>query len=234
MTDGTPKKVTIAAGIKDAKDTKDGKEVEDPLANVREMEMLTISMPPDACIAKVTSSHVAIWEGSTYFTSCFDLLDRNLTVLPCVFRYVGGGNLLHENCVQFLGSLLEDSNIQDMLPEFKVARSNPQNCSRNLTITDVGNDGKVRIEEINLVKKSLIGEYQQECTSIMILFYSTTGSIPANLGSLEMLTILNVSFNELIGEIPESVGNLVNLKSDYPSYYYYAWMSLIIVFFFFV
>ena len=40
-----------------------------------------------------------------------------------------------------------------------------------------------------------------------------SGEIPASLGSLKALKLLNVSFNRLYGRIPKSLGDLKNLES---------------------
>jgi len=171
---------TIAkAGAKDAKGTQEVA-VEDPMANVREMEMLTIGMPPDACVQKVSSSYVSMLLG-------------------------GGGNLLGDPDKDFLTSLLEDTNVIEMLPEFRVVRSNPQNCDRNMTINEVGKDGKVQIIELKLMKLKQEIDYPPWHQKLI-------GTIPDNIGNLKLLTIINLSFNGLTGEIPESVDELTSLE----------------------
>lgn len=49
-------------------------------------------------------------------------------------------------------------------------------------------------------------------TSISLLFNNMTGELPASIGELEHLEILELSFNKLHGPIPTEIGNLKNLK----------------------
>ncbi|PKA84401.1 leucine rich repeat (LRR) protein [Ulvibacter sp. MAR_2010_11] len=48
--------------------------------------------------------------------------------------------------------------------------------------------------------------------SISLLFNNMEGTIPASLGDLEALTVLEMSFNKLSGKLPASLGNLSNLE----------------------
>ena len=72
---------------------------------------------------------------------------------------LGGGNLLAERDQIFLTSVLDHTNLGEMLPEFKFVQNNPQICDRNLKISDVGNDGFVEIVELNICRKCLVGKY---------------------------------------------------------------------------
>ncbi len=48
--------------------------------------------------------------------------------------------------------------------------------------------------------------------SISLLFNNLEGTIPATIGQLEHLQVLELSFNKLSGEIPTELGNLLNLN----------------------
>lgn len=49
-------------------------------------------------------------------------------------------------------------------------------------------------------------------TGISMLFNNINGQLPASLGELENLKVLELSFNNISGALPESLGNLKNLE----------------------
>ncbi|MCW5520433.1 Two component regulator three Y domain protein [Aureitalea sp. L0-47] len=49
-------------------------------------------------------------------------------------------------------------------------------------------------------------------TGIRLLFNNVNGTLPESIGNLKNLRILELSFNKLSGELPESLGNLTNLE----------------------
>ena len=102
-------------------------------AKMRQMEMLTIPLPPASGLTPVTSSFVSVWSG-------------------------GGGNVLNEEPEQiFLDNLLDETNIASVLPEFQHVKTNPQCCDRLLKLDKSNKDGNTRISEIRLSKKGLTG-----------------------------------------------------------------------------
>ncbi|WP_114490705.1 leucine-rich repeat domain-containing protein [Candidatus Ulvibacter alkanivorans] len=50
-------------------------------------------------------------------------------------------------------------------------------------------------------------------TAIQLLFNNIEGELPNSIGDLEHLTALELSFNKISGSLPESLGNLTQLKT---------------------
>ena len=56
-----------------------------------------------------------------------------------------------------------------------------------------------------------VGANLANLTTLNLSYNQLSGEIPPHLGNLANLTILDLHFNELSGEIPPRFGNLVNL-----------------------
>ena len=68
------------------------------------------------------------------------------------------------------------------------------------------NEGEIEIDSIEEICNLT------DLTEIDLSFNDLTGEIPSCIGNLINLTCLNLSYNQLTGEIPSEIGNLINLN----------------------
>ena len=133
-------------------------------------------------------------------------------IYPCLFRLVHKGQSLEDN----LDIHLEESTIESEETLNIMFVLNPEKeilleIKRKMNI-QLNWDRNLHLRDWECIEidESLEGKYK--VTEIDLSNNQLTGEIPKEIGKLINLKLLKLGNNQLLGEIPKEIGKLINLK----------------------